>query len=173
MVSAAFDWVWQMPVLPVAVLLLAAAVLAPSRRRVPGPSSRTAGIAARVALAGVAAASLIAIGVPLATTEAVRQSQAAVNASDTTAALSDARSAVALEPGAATPQLQEALVLELRGDLPDAVTAARRATADEPANWQTWLVLSRLEAESGHATAAVAAYRRARTQNPRSLVFHQ
>ncbi|MDQ6819878.1 MAG: O-antigen ligase family protein [Actinomycetota bacterium] len=188
MVSAAFDWVWQMPVLPIAVLLLAAALLISGDRRegiaesteeaprrpaeeAPRRPSRAAGLAARSVLILVALASLAAVGIPLAVTNAVRQSQADYSAGANSAALAAARSAVAVEPRAVSAQLQEALVLEGTGRLAAATRAARTATADEPQNWQAWLVLSRIEAESGAAGPALAAYRQARALNPRSPIF--
>jgi predicted Zn-dependent protease len=115
----------------------------------------------------------LAIGIPLATTSAVRQSQAAAASGDLAAALNDSRSAVRIEPGAASAQIQTALVLELRGDIGGALAAAHHATSDEPTNWSTWLIASRLEAEAGHPTAALASYRRARSLNPRSPIFKQ
>jgi predicted Zn-dependent protease len=102
----------------------------------------------------------------------VRESQAAVAGGDPARALADARAAVRLEPGAASPQIQLALVLELRGDVAHALAAARTATVDEPANWSAWLIVSRLEAEAGHPAAAVTAYRRSRSLNPRSPLFN-
>jgi hypothetical protein len=170
LVSASVDWVWEMPVLPVAVLLLTAALLAPASWGARLPRHRGA---TRAVMVVVATACLLAIGVPLGTASSVRDSQTAVAAGNTNRALSDADAAVRLQPGAASAQLQKALVLELRHDLPDAVVAARSASRDEPANWSTWLVLSRLEAELGHAGAAMADYRRARADNPRSPIFPQ
>jgi tetratricopeptide (TPR) repeat protein len=111
--------------------------------------------------------------VPLAETSALRQSQAAVNAGDAGKALSEARLAAQIEPGSASAQLQTALVLEQEGSLDAALIAARIATGDEPLNWDTWLVRSRLEAETGHPQVSVAAYRRARSLNPRSPLFAQ
>ena len=128
LVAAAFDWVWQMAVLPVAILLLGAGVLAPTRRQMAVASKRGVRAATRVVVAVLAVASLAAIGVPLATASAVLRSQAAVSAGNTNAALSDARAATGLEPGASTPQLQAALVLELRRQLSSAVAFARKAT---------------------------------------------
>ena len=186
MVSASFDWVWQLPVLPAAFLLLAAAVLAPAPRRIrvreqagdQGPETgtsrrRLAGILVRAGLAASALACLAAIGVPLATASAVRQSQAAVDAGKTSTALIDARSATRLEPGAASPQLQLALVLELQHRYPAALVAIRRAIANEPQNWSEWLVLSRLQAESGQVKASIASYEQARALNPKSSLFRQ
>lgn len=174
LISAALDWVWQMPVLPVAILLLAAAALAPAGRSVsPGPGTLTRGrrIVTRTVLAVAAVACLVAIGVPLADTGAVRASQAQASTGNLSAALADARSAIRIEPGAESAQLQTALVLELQGRFGAAVIAARKATADAPQDWQSWLVLSRLETEAGQPAPALADYRRARSLNPRSPLF--
>jgi O-antigen ligase len=171
-IAAAFDWIWQVPVLPVAFLLLAAGVLTPTKRASSSPPRRLA-LTVRAGIVIVAVACIVVIGVPLAATSAVRQSQDAANAGNTSAALADAREAIRLEPGAASPEIQAALVLELRHDITGAAAAARQATLDEPANWQTWLVYSRLEAEAGHPTASVTAYVRARSLNPRSPLFRQ
>jgi tetratricopeptide (TPR) repeat protein len=92
---------------------------------------------------------------------------------DYAAALEDARSAQNVEPAAATPRLQQALVLELMGDLPAAEAAARAAVDRESTNWRLWLVLSRIAAENGRADAAVAAYEEARDLNPRGEIFQR
>jgi hypothetical protein len=175
LVAAGSDWVWQVAALPAAFLLLAGAVLAPQR-----VSAHTAPVravasrwAVRVGGAAVALVCIVATAVPLATATAVRKSQAAASSGHGAAALADARTATRLEPGAASPQIQLALVLELQGDVRDALTAAQRATGDEPANWTAWLVRSRLAAEAGHPRASLAAYRRARSLNPRSPLFAQ
>ena len=62
-------------------------------------------------------------------------------------------------------------MLELQGNLDAAATAARAATEDEPTNWRTWLVLSRIETYRGESAAGVVAYREARDLNPRSPLF--
>jgi cytochrome c-type biogenesis protein CcmH/NrfG len=62
-------------------------------------------------------------------------------------------------------------LLEQAGDLNAAAVAARRSTQAERDNWRTWLVLSRIEAERGHGKASVAAYRMARSLNPKSPLF--
>jgi hypothetical protein len=172
-VSAAFDWVWQVPVLPVAFLFLAASALAPSRADSDYGARRLGRVAARAGMVVAAVLSLTPIAIAMATTTAVAQSQVAAAAGNTGLALADARAASRIEPGAASPQIQSALVLELRGDLNQAIAAATRATDDESTNWQPWLILSRLQAEAGHPGAAVIAYRRARSLNPRSPVFHR
>jgi O-antigen ligase len=171
-VSAAFDWIWQVPALPAAFLVLAAAVLAPSARAAARDQVNwRAARRVRLGAIAVAVACLIAVAIPLATTSALRQSQAAASSGNPAQALADARAAARVEPGAATPQLQLALVLEIQGHVNDALTAARSATHDEPTNWDTWLIASRLEAEAGRPAASLAAFRRARSLNPRSSLF--
>jgi hypothetical protein len=167
-VSAASDWIWQVPALPAVFLLLAAAVLAPPRAM---GSGRAASLPVRLVLIATAIACLVAIAVPMATLSTVRESQAAVLKGDPRQALADASAAARLEPGAASPQIQLALVLELQGNVPDALAAAHRATVDEPNNWSAWLIVSRLEAEAGRPAASLAAYRRSRALNPRSPLF--
>ena len=172
LVAAASDWIWQVPALPAAFLLLTAAVLAPAARIDGGPGRRVS-LPVRLGAMAVAAAALIAIAVPLATVSTVRESQSAVVSGDPAQALADARTAVRLEPGAASPEIQLALVLELQRDIPGALAAARDATKDEPDNWSTWLIVSRLQAEAGHPAASLAAYQRSRALNPQSPLFKQ
>jgi tetratricopeptide (TPR) repeat protein len=96
---------------------------------------------------------------------------AAAASGDTAKALSDARAAARLEPGAASPQLQIALLLETEHKLSPAIVDAHRAARDEPLNWGAWLVLSRLQAEAGHRGQALRAFERARSLNPLSPIF--
>ena len=171
-VSAASDWVWQVPVLPACFALLCAATL--SRRRTqPDAEVRTVRSAFPVRIGAVvlAAACLVAIAVPLATTTSLRQSQQAAQVGNDARALQSAQQAARLLPVAASAQLQVALVQEARHDIPAAVAAARHATRDEPGSWTTWLVLSRLQAESGQSAGSLASYQRARALNPRSPLF--
>lgn len=166
-VTASFDWMWQLPVLPAAMLLLGAAAVG-----VRGGAARRA-IGYRIGFAVVAVVAIVAIAVPLAMTGQLRESEAEARDGELTAALSSARTAASIEPGAAGPRLQEALVLEEMGAYADAGDAARAATEREPTNWRTWFVLARVEAQAGRAAAAVAAYERARSLYPRSSLFRQ
>jgi hypothetical protein len=177
-VSAALDWVWQVPVVPVAVLLLAGAALAPAGTPgATGTSGATASrhrrgplVAVRLGLAALAVVAIVVIAVPLAATSAVRASQAAAARGDLTAALADARTAIRVESGAGTPHLQAALVLELEGRVRAALAEARAATEADARNAEVWLVRSRLEAEDGQAGAAVLSFRRARALDRISLL---
>jgi Flp pilus assembly protein TadD len=114
---------------------------------------------------------MLAIALPLAVSQDVASSERSVGSGKLDQALADARSASAVQPYAATPHLQQALVLELDGRIPAAVQQVRQATRDESTNWRTWLILSRLEARNGDARAAVRAYRKARSLDPGSVAF--
>ena len=170
--TAISDWMWQIPVLAVTFLLLAAVLVSADEQ---GGQARSAGLrpALRAAAALVALAVIAAISVPLASTSLVRQSEADARAGDLPAALRAARSAQNAQPDAASPRLQEALVLEVQGELAAGAAAARAATERESTNWRTWLVLSRIEAELGDASAAVRDYRQARLLNPFSELFQR
>ena len=174
--TAMVDWTWELGVLPVTFLALAALAVSggsdesrPTRRASSSPWwRRNLGALATGVLSAVA---LIVIALPLAGADAIDRSQSAAGHGNLTAALSDARQAAAVQPYAAAPRIQEALILEQLGDLPAAVQAAHAATRKEAANWRNWVVLSRLEARSGNAPGAVAAYRRAAELNPRSGIL--
>ena len=94
-------------------------------------------------------------------------------------ALDEAKSAEKWQPYAATPDLQEALVLELiversgaagPDDMNAAVAAATEATRNEPTNWRTWSS-SRLQSKAGEDAESTASYDQAKSLNPRSPLF--
>jgi tetratricopeptide (TPR) repeat protein len=119
----------------------------------------------------VCLAAAIAIAIPMAGTEATRDSQALVRSGNLPAALARARDAAALQPYASSTWLQEALVLEAEGRIAQALVVAEHATREGPTDYGNWLVLSRLQARDGHARAALQDYLRARSLSPRSPVF--
>lgn len=170
--TAVADWMWQIPVIAVAFLLLCSVLVSVDERV---EDEKRAGLSPPLRIAGalIALVAIAAISAPLASTDLLRQSEAEARAGDLSAALHDARSAQNAQPEAASPRLQEALVLESQGDLSAAATAAREATERESTNWRTWLVLSRIEAELGDAPAAVRSYRKARSLNPYSELFQR
>jgi hypothetical protein len=173
--TAVVDWMWQIPAMAVAFLLLAAVLVRAGDEQGGLAEKRSGGFAwpARIAIAAAALTAIAAISISLASTGLLRQSEADARAGDLPAALDAARSARNVQPYAASPRLQEALVLESEGDLPAAAEAAFAATERESTNWRTWLVLSRIEAELGHAEAAVRDYRQARSLNPHSPLFER
>jgi len=166
--AAAFDWVWQLAAVALVALLMGVAILASGPEPVVGVGARERRWPTRVGLAALALLATVSIGIPFATTAAIRSSQSDVSAGNLSAALSAAATAQRLEPYAATPRLQRALILERSGDLRDARAAIEQATARESTNWSIWLVRARIDAESGHEGAAARDYRRAHELNPLS-----
>ena len=163
---------WQVPVLPVALLLLSSLLVAAADPHGPaGPAPFKP--APRVIFSLLALLAIVAIAIPLASTTLVRQSQADAKSGHLAAALDAARSAQNAEPGAATPRLQQALLFETGGNLRLAALTARGATERESTNWRTWLVLSRIEAERGNADSAIQDFHRARSLNPHSTLFER
>jgi O-antigen ligase len=170
--AAAIDWVWELAVLPVVFLLLAAAIVARSGPSETSEETQPGGsLLSRGALVVVAVAAIVAVAIPLAGTSSVRASQDSATNAQLDTALTNAQTAHDIQPYAASPSLQMALVLEVAGDLDGATGAATQATEEEPTNWRTWLILSRLEAEHGNVSKSIAAYRTARSLNPRSVLF--
>ncbi len=169
--AAALDWVWQLGALAAAFMLLAAVALSgyslrePTRRRRRSSRLRRNRMQ-RVGVAAVAVAALLAIWFPLHAATALRQSQLDAAHGDLAAALDRAQEAADAQPDAAYPVLQEALLLEQQGKLGGAAAAAREATRKESADWRTWTILARIEAERGRVQPALRAFARARTLNP-------
>ena len=178
--AAAFDWIWQIGIVPMIAMLLAAVAVAPLAADGGGAAGPSSGgkrslppwLRSKLAPALAALVALYAIGIPLASTVAVRKSQSKARRGDATGALNEAKTAQALEPGAATPRLQRALVLEQLDDIPGANAAILQAEAREATNWRIWLTASRIETEANHPAVALADYQRAKALNPHSPLFN-
>jgi tetratricopeptide (TPR) repeat protein len=114
---------------------------------------------------------ICASGIVLLTELRLDDSRDAVRDGDLSAAARDARDAISLQPWAAEPRLQLALIEEQAGDLPAARAeldgAIRRARDD----WALWLISARIETKEGRIAAAEEALDRARELNPRSPIF--
>jgi hypothetical protein len=168
--TAAFDWVWQIGAVPFVAMLAAAAVFVPSGAAAPSATFARR-LAPRAVLAIGTLIALWAIAVPLAETTQVRASQAAARRGDLRAALDHALTAERLEPAAASPRLQEALVYERLGATRQASDAIAQAIDRERTNWTLWLTASRIATEADQPQKALTDYRRARDLNPASPLF--
>lgn len=183
--AASFDWIWQIGVVPMVMMLLAAAGFAAGRdplARTAAPSipvtapagrarAATRVLLPRLLLALGAALAIVLIAIPLASTVWFRASQAAAARGDLRQALADANTAQAIEPGAASPYLQRALVLEQANDIRGAEREISAAIAREPRNYVLWLTAERIATEADHPRVALADFLRARSLYPTSTVF--
>jgi hypothetical protein len=168
--AAALDWSWELPVIPVAVMFLIAAIATCER-----PTVERAGGAQRSRFGFVAAALLgaIAVALPLPGQLLIRSSQDSFNSGNLLQALDRAEAASDWQPWAAAPLVQEALVLEQDGQLQTAQRAATEAVRHEPGNWRNWYVLARLAFHLGDTATARHAAEIARELNPRSPLLAQ
>ncbi len=156
-VAAGIDWAWELTILPASALVLAALALGPGSRLMRRP------VGARAAWAAIAVIGLATVALPLLESAALRQSQARAAAGDLSGAIALAATASDLEPDAAGPKLERALLLEQSGDLPGASTAAAQAAKAEPTNWRIWVIRARIAAQRGRAAQALDFYRVARS----------
>ena len=168
-VAAAYDWVWQLAgiaVVGVGMLGFALGAL---------PSQRASGWgrfgALRPVVAVVAVAAIIPQFVVLAAGSHLRKSQAAFSARDAATARSQALSAKAIEPWAASPYLQLGLVSESEGNYDAAARSLDEAISHSRRDWSLWLIAARIEVERGAIGLARRDLDEARRLNPHSSLF--
>jgi O-antigen ligase len=177
--AASFDWVWQIGVVPMVALLLASVTLLSADRAAGQPaasgprasSGRRRALGLRAVLGGACVVALALIAIPLASTVALRSSQAAYRTGRLSQALADANRASAIEPSAASPYLQRALLFEAANQISTASQQIAGAIKRDPHDYGLWLIASRLATEADHPRRALADYRRARALYPTSSEF--
>ena len=168
LISTAFDWGWQVTLVPAMAMLAFAATAARNRADAEQGEVSAPWRAATGALAGL----MLCLAVPpVVATQALTKSQVEFNKGDLTASLTQARAAVEWQPYSAAAWLQRGLVYDSLGDSAMARESIRGAISREPNAWRNWLALAQIEARSGHIKASVAAYKRARDLNPTSPLF--
>jgi Tfp pilus assembly protein PilF len=126
----------------------------------------------RIVLAMLGCAALVLAGDQFLAQRSLDASQSAARTADQGEAADRAREAIALEPWAARPRLQLALVQESAGALPEADASITEAIDRAPDDWSLWLVRARIETRQGHLAAAASALAQARALNPRAPVFN-
>ncbi len=119
-----------------------------------------------VALLLVAWVSICASGLLLLADHALDSSRNAAARDDLESAIDSANNAIDLQPWAAEPRTQLALLFEKAGDLASARAALAEAIERSPDDFQLYLLASRFEAEDGDRIAAQASLERARALNP-------
>jgi tetratricopeptide (TPR) repeat protein len=169
--SAAIDWTWQLPAVFAPVVICAALITGAAIREAPAGGGSRYGWGVATLLAGWLA--ICASGILMLSEERLATSRDAADKGDLAAAANDAEQAAALEPWAASPRLQLALVDELQGDLALSRRRIEQAIDRSPDDWRLWLVRTRIETKLGDVEAATRSLERAQALNPRSPVFQQ
>lgn len=170
--GAAIDWVWQLPALVAMVMVCLGLLVGPAtdhRPHAPGPGTLSAG--RRWLLVVAAWAVVCAQAIPFLAGEQITASQRAVARGDLPAALESAASARTLQPWAASPYSQTALVHEQAGRMGPARAAAAEAIERDDRDWRLQVIAARLAVQDGDIAAARRALAAARRLNPRSRLL--
>jgi Flp pilus assembly protein TadD len=127
--------------------------------------------AVRVAVAAVAACLVVVEAVPWMVDRHLRASRDALADGDPAAARTHAERARSVQPWAASPHLQLALVDEHEGEFDEARQSIGEALEREEESWRLWVVAARVEAAAGEVERARQGLGRARELHPRSPLF--
>lgn len=176
MVGAGIDWMWELTIVSVVGITCLALLVGPasaSRRDATPQRVPRLRLAPRAIVVAVCAVAVCLEGILLFSHLRLDQSQTAAVRGDAQDAVSAALDARALEPWAASPYLQLALLQEQSGDLTGARTRIAEALDRDGSDWRLWLVSARLETEAGNIAKARSDLRRAKSLNPRSPLFAQ
>jgi O-antigen ligase len=169
LVSAAIDWTWELPAAFVPVIAIAAVAVAAGAP----PRKPAAGYALGVATLLVGWVIVIASAVLLVSEARLAASQRYASHGELERAADAARAAAAVEPWAAAPRLQLALVRERQGLGAAALAANAQARQRAPNDWQLWVVEARLRTRRGQLSAARRALDRARDLSPRNPILQR
>jgi len=179
-VAAGIDWVWELTAVSIVgfgslALAVGPSKAAPTRLSAVAVDRTARSVRNRLGI-GVSAVFLICLlvfaqAIPLFAEREIGRSQAAARRGDLSDALAAAKSARDIQPWAATPYLQLALVTEAAGALPSARAWIRMAIARDRTDWRLWLTSARVDTRLGRVKAAERSLRKAVELNPRSPLF--
>ena len=155
LVGAAVDWMWELTVVTGAGMVIIGLLAGPAAATDTVADLETPEVAwpRRAVVALAAGAVVVAELVVLLAALELGASQADARAGMLPDARAAALGAAKVEPWAATPYLQLALVEEAQGNLWAARKAIDRSLARDPGDWRFWLVKARIE--NGLATMRV------------------
>lgn len=172
LLSSSIDWMWEVPS-AFAAAVIGAGLLTGAALRGRDDKAESGNYTLGVLTVIVGWMAVCASVVILLTDAQLGRSRDAVRAGDLPKALDAARQAQVVQPWAAEPRLQRALVLERTGDIAGARAALQEAIDRAPSDWSLWIVAARMERRLGNEPAALAALARARKLNPDSLLFRE
>jgi O-antigen ligase len=173
--EAGIDWMWELTAVSVVAVFALGLLTGPATEReltgLQAAEARRGRPLLRIALAAIAFGLIVAEAIPLLANMEVRRSQEAVVSGNLGEALDRAQSARSIQPWAASPYLQLALVQELGGRIDEAERSIETALANDRSDWRLWLVAARIQTKAGDIEAARASLAKARQLNPKSELF--
>jgi O-Antigen ligase/Tetratricopeptide repeat len=176
--AAAIDWMWELTVVSIVGMVLLGLLTGTATAGRTRERASATGREARRARPWLLAGALV-IGLAVVAAQAVlllshlqvERSQAASARGDRATALEAARAARDLQPWAASPRIQLALVHEDAGRLEQAAAEMQGAVERDPENWRPYYLRARILFELGAAEAAEESFELARRLNPRSPIW--
>jgi hypothetical protein len=180
--AAAIDWMWELTVVAVVALVTLGLLTGPATfprsrsgtdAQPPGRPARRRATAVRAGIVAVAVMAICVEGVLLLSQGRLEDSRAAAERGDIAEARAAALDAKSIEPWAASPYLQLALLDEQSGNLGAARGRIRQAIDREARDWRLWLVSARIAVKAGFIPQAKRDLARAKSLNPRSPLFAQ
>jgi tetratricopeptide (TPR) repeat protein len=174
-VTSAVDWTWDLPAVfgatvVAAALLTGPATLPPLADAAPasgGTARSRRRFAAGVSILIVGWVSVCAAGLLLLSDRRLEASRDAFDRGDLTAAADAAEDASSIQPWAAEPYAQLALVYERGGQIAEAQEAVAEAIDRAPRDYRLYLLATRLATEAGDPDAAAVNFERAHQLNPK------
>ncbi len=173
--AAAVDWTWDLPAVFIPTVIAAGLLVGPATLPTTGdggPAGWFGTARSRRRFAGgvvvllVAWLSICASGLLLLADNRLERSRDASAEGDLEGAFDAANDAIDLEPWAAEPRTQLALLYEKSGDIPAARAALDEAIERSPRDFQLYLLEARFAAADDDPDAAAAALARAAELNP-------
>ena len=183
MLGAAVDWIWELAAvgaIGVAALALLCARSSEVRDGAAGTERRAAlvargsGALRRLLLPAAFLGTILIIcaaALPWMVGREAGASQTAARAHNWPAAIARAQDARALQPWAASPYVQLALVEAASGNTPAATRAIAQATARDPNDWSSWFVAAAIATQARNPQTAAIALRHAQVLNPKSALL--
>jgi hypothetical protein len=176
--GAGLEWIWQIPAVAGVGVICLGLLTGPAGASVALESARSRSRRLPRFALGLGALALgwfvlCAQAVPWLVDLQLKASAAASERGDGRASLRHALDARRIQPWAASPYLQLALVEEQRGDLKASRKWIDSAIDRDSIDWRLWLVAARLATKAGDMPAARTNLLRAESLNPRSPLFGQ
>ena len=173
--AAAVDWTWDLPAVFGATVVAAALLTGPATLAPVGePAAAGMGtvrsrqrFAAGVSILIVGWVSVCAAGLLLLSDRRLEASREAFDRGDLTAAADAAEDASSIQPWAAEPFAQLALVYERGGQIEEAGEEVAEAIDRAPRDYRLYLLATRVATEAGDEEAASLYFERAHRLNPK------